>query len=220
MVLLIEDTVPDPKLGIGERIQSNIRVDCLEHWCVLHTIKFEMRLKKGKCLDASAASGSSLEEAEPELDLRWSGATPTRYIYTRLQEGPFASCHCWPHHVLPWTFFSLSFGMENHSGKTSLFRSPYFCVALGMQTSSLKTISPVTCVLKWSLKCSDGLFHLQGPRRVQKQNVFVWIRLLWVVSTPHRHCPPGLLRMAQLWQESSQTWDIFVFFISKYHSGI
>lgn len=33
---------------------------------------------------------------------------------------------------------------------------------------------PPLCVLKGSLKCSDGLFHLQGPRRFQKfqkQNV-------------------------------------------------
>lgn len=37
IILLIEDTVPDPKLGIGERIQSNIRVHCFEHCGVFYT---------------------------------------------------------------------------------------------------------------------------------------------------------------------------------------
>lgn len=37
VILLIEDTVPDPKLGIGERSQSNIRVDSFEHHGVFYT---------------------------------------------------------------------------------------------------------------------------------------------------------------------------------------
>lgn len=181
-------------------------------WCVLHTIEFEMRLNKGKCLDASVASESSLEEAGPEPGLRWSGATPIRYICTRLQEGPFASCHCWTHHVLHWTFtFLLILFLCGPQNEDKLLKDH-----LSHDLPSLR-------LLKWSLKCSDWLFHLQGPRKFQKVSEakgFVWIRLLWVMSTQHRHCPPGLPRMAQLWQESSQTWDIFVFSICKYHSGI
>lgn len=38
--------------------------------CILLVIKLQMRLKKGKSLDAGVATGSSLEEVRPEPDLK------------------------------------------------------------------------------------------------------------------------------------------------------
>lgn len=39
-------------------------------WYILLVIKLQMRLKKGKSLDAGVAIGTSLEEVRPEPDLK------------------------------------------------------------------------------------------------------------------------------------------------------
>ena len=49
-------------------------------WCILLVIKLQMRLKKGKILDAGVATSTSLEEVRPEHDLKHLGTICPLYF--------------------------------------------------------------------------------------------------------------------------------------------